>query len=55
VELAVLVDRAGRMLPVAADYTGLALDAGADEKVVVHLDANDPAADYVKVHPQAKR
>ncbi len=55
VELAVLVDRGGRMLPVAADYTGLALDAGAAEKVVVHLDADDPAADYVKVHPQAKR
>src|SRR5690606_3683895 len=39
VELAVLVDRTGRMLPVAADYIGLTLDPAADEKVTVHLDA----------------
>lgn len=55
VELAVLVDRGGRMLPVAADYTGLALDVTATEKVVVHLDPADPAADFVEVRrPAAK-
>ncbi|HTL67560.1 MAG TPA: bifunctional pyr operon transcriptional regulator/uracil phosphoribosyltransferase PyrR, partial [Lacunisphaera sp.] len=40
VELAVLVDRGGRRLPVAADYTGLTITAGDNEKVVVNLDAN---------------
>lgn len=49
VELAVLVDRGSRMLPVAADYTGLQLDAGANEKVVVHLDADQPAKDSITV------
>jgi len=49
VELAVLVDRGCRRLPVAADYTGLQLDAGANEKVVVHLDADRPARDAITV------
>ena len=34
VELAVLVDRGGRLLPVAADYCGLTLTAGDSEKVI---------------------
>jgi len=55
VELAVLVERPGRMLPVAADYVGLKLDTTADEKVVVRLDNQDPKADYIEVHHQAKR
>jgi pyrimidine operon attenuation protein/uracil phosphoribosyltransferase len=55
VELAVLVDRTGRMLPVAADYTGLTLDPAADEKVTVHLDAQDPKADTIAIHRQAQR
>ena len=42
VELAVLVDRGGRRLPVAADYCGLTLAAGGTEKVVVTLDPKDP-------------
>ncbi len=57
VELAVLVDRGGRLLPVAAAYTGIALAAGPEEKVKVRLDAKDPAKDTLKteasrrVHP----
>jgi pyrimidine operon attenuation protein / uracil phosphoribosyltransferase len=49
VELAVLVDRGGRLLPVAADYAALTLAAGAGEKVVVHLDARDPGLDTIRV------
>jgi pyrimidine operon attenuation protein/uracil phosphoribosyltransferase len=49
VELAVLVDRGGRRLPVAADYTGLSIDAAAGERVIVHLDPDSPAADRIEV------
>jgi pyrimidine operon attenuation protein/uracil phosphoribosyltransferase len=49
VELAVLVDRGGRLLPVAADYTGLTLAAAPDEKVVVNLDPRDPARDRIRL------
>lgn len=54
VELAVLVDRGGRMLPVAADYTGLTLEAEAHEKVTVTLDPDNPAQDRMLIapHPQ---
>ncbi|HEY8932246.1 MAG TPA: bifunctional pyr operon transcriptional regulator/uracil phosphoribosyltransferase PyrR [Rariglobus sp.] len=51
VELAILIDRAGRKLPVAADYTGLALDVTARCKVVVNLDPAKPARDSVTVIP----
>jgi len=54
VEMAVLVDRGGRKLPVAATYCGLAVKATDDEKVVVRLDADDPAKDTFTLKP-AKR
>lgn len=37
VELAVLADRGGRTLPIAADYVGLSVAAAADETVIVRL------------------
>jgi pyrimidine operon attenuation protein/uracil phosphoribosyltransferase len=49
VELAVLVDRGGRRLPVAADYVGLRLAAGAGEKVIVALDNEAPSRDKITV------
>jgi pyrimidine operon attenuation protein/uracil phosphoribosyltransferase len=49
VELAVLIDRGGRRLPFAADYTGLTLETDAHEKVVVTLDAKDPRRDAIAV------
>jgi pyrimidine operon attenuation protein/uracil phosphoribosyltransferase len=52
VELAVLVDRGGRMLPVAADYVGLTLDTRTDEKVIVRLDPADPAQDCIQIAPR---
>jgi pyrimidine operon attenuation protein / uracil phosphoribosyltransferase len=54
VELAVLVDRGGRTLPVAADYTGLVVDAAPEEKVTVVLHATDPRHDAVTVARPAK-
>ncbi len=51
VELAVLVDRGGRRLPVAAEYCGLTITATATQKVVVTLDDKLSAADSVAVLP----
>ena len=51
VELAVLVDRGGRRLPIAPDYTGLVLVAGDTEEVIVHLDAGQPSKDAIKIAP----
>ncbi len=52
VELAVLIDRGHRVLPVAADYLGLTLDAGPDGKVLVRLHPDDPARDELTVTPR---
>ena len=49
VELAVLVDRGGRKLPIAADYCGLTLPATDRQKVVVVLDDKPSPADAVTV------
>ncbi len=49
VELAILVDRGGRLLPVAATYCGLTLAAGDAEKVRVRLDPADPKRDTLLV------
>lgn len=54
VELAVLIDRGGRRLPVAADYCGLTLAAPDDGKVVVHLDSGQPARDAISVRAVSK-
>ena len=54
VELAVLVDRGGRLLPVAATYTGLTLVAGDTEKVKVRLDPAAPARDTLLTESAAK-
>ena len=50
VELAILIDRAGRKLPVAADYTGLSLDVTPGCEVSVKLDAS-PVRDTVTIVP----
>ena len=49
VELAVLVDRGGRRMPVAADFTALTLEATDSEKVVVSLDEFSPAKDRIVI------
>ncbi len=55
VELAVLVDRAGRRLPITADYSGLNLITTADNKVVVELDQKNPAADSVVIRSASSK
>jgi pyrimidine operon attenuation protein/uracil phosphoribosyltransferase len=52
VELAVLVDRGGRRLPLAADYAGLALTATEDQKVVVKLDSTNDKRDVIRIEPR---
>jgi pyrimidine operon attenuation protein/uracil phosphoribosyltransferase len=54
VELAVLVDRGSRRLPVCADFSGIALAAAQDEDVVVSLN-DDPSRDRIDIRPRAAR
>lgn len=49
VELAILVDRGGRRLPINADYCGLQVSATDAEKVAVHLDRENPASDEIRI------
>lgn len=49
VELAVLVDRGNRCLPIAADYVGFSEKTSPDERVVVRLHAADASQDVVEV------
>jgi len=54
VELAVLVDRGGRILPFAPDYCGIAVAAADREKVFVSLDPTDPRRDAIRILPAAR-
>lgn len=51
VELAVLVDRGGRRLPFAADYTGFTLPAPESARVIVTLDPQQPNRDSIRIDP----
>ena len=51
VELAVLVDRGGRRLPLAADYVGIDLVTPESEKVVVTLDGDNASRDSIRIEP----
>ena len=51
VQLAVLVDRGHRQLPIRADYVGKNLPTSRKEKVVVCLTELGAAADSVAIHP----
>jgi len=53
VELAVLVDRGGRLLPVAGDFVGLKLQVSAEEKVVVTLEPTSPTRDEIRIEKRA--
>jgi pyrimidine operon attenuation protein/uracil phosphoribosyltransferase len=54
VELAVLVDRGCRRLPVVADFTGTLITAAEDEDVLVSLHDN-PSLDRIEIRPRARR
>lgn len=49
IELATLVDRGNRILPIQADYTGLIEPTSPEEKVVVHLDTDDHAKSHIDI------
>jgi pyrimidine operon attenuation protein / uracil phosphoribosyltransferase len=49
VELAVLVDRGNRCLPIAPDYAGFVEKTAPDERVTVRLDPADPARDVIEI------
>lgn len=53
VELAVLVDRGGRRLPIAADYTGLTLAIAETHKVKVALDPLSDRRDMIRIETAA--
>lgn len=50
VQLAVLVDRGHRELPIAADYVGREIGTGKRDRVVVHLVEDGSEQDGVRVH-----
>ncbi len=49
VELAVLVDRGGRRLPIAPDYCGLKFAGNDAQKVRVHLDPTQSGKDSISI------
>jgi pyrimidine operon attenuation protein/uracil phosphoribosyltransferase len=51
VELAILVDRGGRRLPVTADYCAMTLPATETERVVLRLDPANHAKDVLRIEP----
>jgi pyrimidine operon attenuation protein / uracil phosphoribosyltransferase len=55
VELAVLVDRGGRRLPIAADYCGLTVNATEAEKVSVTLDPATTDRDQIRIGAATNR
>jgi pyrimidine operon attenuation protein/uracil phosphoribosyltransferase len=55
VELAVLVDRGGHRLPIAANYVGIKLEATETEKVVVALDPARTRGWSIRVLPHSSR
>jgi pyrimidine operon attenuation protein/uracil phosphoribosyltransferase len=54
IELAVLVDRGHRELPIHADYVGKSVTTGLEEVIAVHLSEID-GRDEVCLEPQARR
>lgn len=49
VELAILVDRGNRKLPIAADYTGLKVDTTPDQQVTVTIDTANPSKNSIVI------
>jgi pyrimidine operon attenuation protein/uracil phosphoribosyltransferase len=54
VELAVLVDRGNRRLPVVADFAGTTVAAAEDEDVIVTLGDN-PSRDRIEIRPRGAK
>jgi pyrimidine operon attenuation protein/uracil phosphoribosyltransferase len=54
VELAVLVDRGSRKLPIVADFSGTEISAAENEDVIVSL-SDDPSRDKIEVRARDRR
>lgn len=52
IQLAVLVDRGHRELPIKADYVGKNVPTGSGEEIVVHLFETDKKEDVVLLQPE---
>jgi pyrimidine operon attenuation protein/uracil phosphoribosyltransferase len=55
VELAVLIDRGGRRLPLAPDYCGLKIELNDTQKVRVYLDRTQSGKDQIVIEPSATK
>ncbi len=55
IQLAVLVNRGRRQLPIRPDYTGKKMSTAADERVAVRLDGDAPARDAVWLEKTDRR
>jgi pyrimidine operon attenuation protein/uracil phosphoribosyltransferase len=53
VELAVLIDRGDRLLPIAPDFCALQLITAPDEKIIVHISPDTPDKDRIAIAPTA--
>ncbi|MBG28506.1 MAG: bifunctional pyr operon transcriptional regulator/uracil phosphoribosyltransferase [Opitutae bacterium] len=49
IELAVLVDRGNRKLPIQPDYVGFAEDISNNQEVTVEMDSNDSTRDNIQI------
>ena len=49
IELAILVDRGGRKLPIQPDYVGFVEETSNDEDVTDQMDSDDPDADAILI------
>ena len=49
IELAVLVDRGNRKLPIQPDYVGFDEDISNSREVTVEMDSNDPTRDSIQI------
>ena len=49
IELAVLVDRGNRKLPIQPDYAGFAEDISNNQEVTVEMDSNDSTRDNIQI------
>lgn len=49
VELATLVDRGNRRLPIAADYTGMVIETTEDQDVIVSVDLEHPEKSQILI------
>jgi pyrimidine operon attenuation protein/uracil phosphoribosyltransferase len=53
IQLAVLIDRGHRQLPIKADFVGKNVPTSADESIRVHLTESDGSDEVLLMHPES--